>query len=73
MKKYYTWQEVQDMTVKHMNNLVMRIEAAEKANLPDVVTRLNADLANLNSNYRLNQEAVKAGKECYYVYYEGQD
>jgi hypothetical protein len=72
MKHYYTWQEVQEKVLAHMNSVVLRIEAAEKANLPDVVTRLNADLANLNSNYRFNQEQIKAGKECYYVNYENE-
>jgi len=72
MKHYYTWQEIQEMVFAHMNNLVARIEAAEKANLPDVVIRLNADLAHLNSNYHFNQEEIKAGKECYYVNYENE-
>jgi hypothetical protein len=70
MKTRYTWQEVQELAVQNMEHTVARIEAAEKANLPDVVTRLNGVLANLNSNYRFNQEMIKAGEPCHYVRYE---
>ena len=71
IKTRYTWAEIQNAILRNMDYLAKSIEDSEKKGMGEnVLEVLNKYLAQANSNYKANQEMIKAGEPCPYIRYE---